>query len=110
MEDAELVTPVLLMGEITQRCACGICCTRKGLPCRNHASLQSTRLGVPLNCVAVDIADPLLTTSRNHFVCVITDYVGWVEAYALSNHEDTAVAELLVEQFFFQFGVPAELH
>ena len=92
--------------------ACNICCARKGPPRRHRAPLQLYQVGAPMERVAVDIVGPLPTTAAgNRFLCVAMDYfTKWPEAYALPNHEATTVAEVLVEQLFSRFGVPAELH
>ena len=46
-----------------------------------------------------------------YLLCIAMDYfTKWPEAYMLPNHEATTVAEVLVEQLFSRFGVPAKMH
>ena len=92
--------------------ACDTCCAKKGPARKTRAPLQLHHVGAPMERVAVDIAGPLPLTSRgNRFILVVMDYfTKWPEAYALPNHGAEMVADVLVGQFFTQFGVPDELH
>lgn len=91
---------------------CDTCNAKKGPARKGKAPLQVHQVGAPMERVGVDILGPLPTTAAgNKYICVAMDYfTKWPEAYALPNHEAVTVAEVLVEQFFTRFGVPAELH
>ncbi|XP_042221880.1 uncharacterized protein LOC121866326 [Homarus americanus] len=44
-------------------------------------------------------------------ICVAMEYfTKWPEAYVIPNQEATTVARVLVDQFFYRFDVPQELH
>ena len=60
----------------------------------------------------MDILGPLPLTPRgNRYVLVLTDYfTKWTESYAIPNQEAATVAEKLVCEFVYRFGVPRELH
>ena len=65
-----------------------------------------------MQLVAVDISGPFPRSKNgNYYVLVVSDYfTRWVEAYAIPNQEATTVADKLVEEFFFRFGIPEQLH
>ena len=60
----------------------------------------------------MDILGPLpLTPCGNRYVLVVTDYfTKWTESCAIPNQEAATVAEKLVSEFVYRFGVPRELH
>ena len=92
--------------------------TRLGLQCfLKHLMLWFSVVrwghgGELMGRVAVDIVGPLPQTSRqNHFVSMTMDYfTKWHQAYPLSNHEATTMAQVLGSEFFCHFGLPRELH
>ena len=47
----------------------------------------------------------------NMYVLVVADYfTKWTEAYPIPNQEATTVASKLVDEFFFRFSPPEQLH
>jgi len=60
----------------------------------------------------MDILGPLPESSnRNLYVLVVSDYfTRWTEAYALPNQEADTVAHKLINEFFFRFSLPEQLH
>ena len=47
----------------------------------------------------------------NKHILVIGDYfTKWLDAYPIKNMEATTIAQVLVERFVSQFGVPNEIH
>ena len=60
----------------------------------------------------MDILGPFPELQKeNKYILVVSDYfTRWVEAYALKNQEATTVANELVDEFFFRFGPPEQLH
>ena len=55
---------------------------------------------------------PLQETRRgNKYIVVISDYfTKWTEAYAAPDKSSLTVAEILVEEFIFRYGIPLQLH
>ena len=91
---------------------CSVCAARKSPVPRNKARLQSIHPGYPLQLVAMDLLGPLPeSTNRNSYVLVVTDYfTRYTEAYALPNQEAKTVAYKLVNEFFFRYSLPEQLH
>jgi len=60
----------------------------------------------------MDLLDPLLENSnKNSYALVVTDYfTRYTEAYTLPNQEAKTVAGKLVNEFFFRFSLPEQLH
>ena len=66
--------------------------------------------GYPMQIIAVDIAYLDIKTG-NACILVASDYfTKWVEAYAIPNQEAITVATKLVDEFFYCFSVPEQLH
>ena len=61
---------------------------------------------------AIDILGPLPEPPRkNTFTLVVSYYfTKWTESYPIPNQQAATVAEKLVSEFIFRFGVPRELH
>lgn len=91
---------------------CLTCAARKSPAPRNKAKLVSIYPGYPLQLVAMDLLGPLPeSTNKNSYVLVVTDYfTRYTEAYALPNQEARTVACKLVNEFFFRFSLPEQLH
>ena len=91
---------------------CGTCAVRKSPSPKSKAPLQSVVTGYPLQMVAMDIVGPFPESlAGNTFVLVVADYfTRWTEAYPIPNQEATTVAKKLVDQFFFRFSPPEQLH
>lgn len=91
---------------------CEPCTTRKSPHRKQKAPLKRIRSGYPMQLVAVDIMGPLPTSSHgNTYVLVAGDYfTKWIEAYAIPNQEATTVATKLINEFFFRFSPPDQLH
>jgi len=60
----------------------------------------------------MDLLGPLPESpSKNSYVLVVSDYfTRYTEAYALPNQEAITVANKLVNEFFFRFSLPEQLH
>ena len=91
---------------------CLQCAERKTPAPKNKAKLTSIHPGYPLQLVAMDILGPLPESPhKNSYVLVVSDYfTRWTEAYALPNQEANTVARKLVDEFFFRFSLPEQLH
>ena len=65
-----------------------------------------------MQLVAIDILGPLLeSTQKNSNILVVADYfTRWTEAYALPNQEAGTVARKVVDEFFFRFSLPEQIH
>ena len=87
---------------------CGTCATRK-TPAPKAKAIMT---GYPMQLVAMGIMGPLPESpAGNTHVLVVADYfTRWTEAYAISNQEATTVAQKLVDEFFFSFSPPEQLH
>ena len=79
---------------------------------KQRAQLINVHPGYPLQMVAMDLLGPLPESSqKNSYVLVVSDYfIGWTEAYALPNQEAGTVAKKLVDEVFFRFSLPKQLH
>ena len=91
---------------------CSLCQRRKSPPKKRRAPLQQSRVGAPMERVAIDLMGPLpKTDSDNQWILVVGDYhTKWMEAYALPDAKAVTVARKLVEEFISRFGVRMELH
>ena len=91
---------------------CDLCARRKSPPRQRRAPLQQSRVGAPMERIALDLMGPLpKTESGNRWILVVGDYhTKWVEAYALPDARAETVARKLVEEFISRFGVPNEIH
>ena len=91
---------------------CDLCARRKNPPRQRRAPLQQSRVGAPMERIALDLMGPLpKTESGNRWILVVGDYhTKWVEAYALPDARAETVARKLVEEFISRFGVPNEIH
>ena len=68
--------------------------------------------GYPMQIVAADLLRPLQESENgNSYILVVADYfTRWMEAFVLPNQEATTVANKLVDEVFFRFSVPEQLH
>ena len=91
---------------------CAVCASRKSPPASRRAPLQPITTSYPLQLVATDIMGPLPeSTAGNSYILVVADYfTRYVEAYPIPNQEATTVAQRLVDEFFFRFSPPEQLH
>ena len=91
---------------------CGTCAMRKSPSPKSRAPLQPVRTGYPMQMVATDILGPLPSTPNgNAYLLVATDhFTKWVEAYPIHNQEAPTIANKLVQEMFFRFGIPEQLH
>ena len=91
---------------------CPECTMRKTPAPKQRAHLTNVLPGYPLQLIAMDLLGPLPESSqKNSYVLVVSDYfTRWTEAYALPNQEAGTVAKKLVDEFFFRFSLPEQLH
>ena len=91
---------------------CEICQRRNLRPGAHRSGLHQERIGAPMERLAFDILSfPEETSEGNSCVLVICDYfTKWVQAFALSDHRASTVADVLVTDVFLRFGVPRFLH
>ena len=91
---------------------CSACATHKSPSQRSRAPLQTVTSVFPMHVVAVDILGPLpQSTAGNSYILVASDYfTKWMEAYAIPNQEAITVARKLVDQMFYHFSPPEQLH
>lgn len=91
---------------------CCTCASRKTPSPKAKAPLTSVLTGYPLQLVAMDILGPFPETQAgNTYILVVADYfTRWVEAYASPNQEASTVADKLVQELFFRYSLPEQLH
>ena len=91
---------------------CGTCATRKNPSQKSRAPLNSIVTSQPMELVAMDIMGPFPESEAgNTYVLVVVDYfTRYTEAYAIRNQEATTVADKLVNEFFFRYSPPQQLH
>ena len=91
---------------------CVSCATRKSPNQKNKAPLSNIVTGNPMQLVAVDIVGPFSASENNNlYILVVVDhFTKWSEAYPIPNQEATTVAKVLVNEFFFRFSPPEQLH
>ena len=77
-----------------------------------QAPLTNIIVGGPMEMISMDCFGPLAQTNRgNKHLLVVTDYyTKWVEGYALLDQKATTVAQVLVDEVFKRFEIPAILH
>jgi len=92
--------------------ACDTCALGRGPPTRAHGKLQKVFASAPMDLVAIDILSGLPTADDGSTcILVAVDYfTKWVEAYALPNEEAATCMQVLFDNFFARFGLPAQLH
>jgi len=78
---------------------------------RRQAQLQPFSAGEPFELITVDITGPHPKTSQGHeyLLTVIDLFSRYAEAYPLMNHTASMVADVLVNQFFAQYGHPRQI-
>ena len=91
---------------------CGLCASRKTPTPKGRAPLKPLVTSYPLQLVAMDIVGPFPeSVAGNSYILVVADYfTRYVEAYAIPNQEAVTVVNKLVEEFFFRFSPPDQLH
>ena len=79
---------------------------------RRRAPLGTIKAGYPMQIIAVDILGPLPeSTNGNSYILVVGDYfTRWMDAYAIRNQEAATVAQKLVDEIFYRFSTPEQLH
>ena len=92
--------------------SCDTCAQNKPGPHRKKAKLKQFRAGGPMEIIAMDIMGPLPETDKgNKYILVISDYfTKWAEAYALPDHTAVTIADKLLEEFMFRFGIARQIH
>ena len=93
------------------RC-CQDCAESKSPSSTARGPLIPSRVGYPMQRVALDLFGPLPVTRRgNKYILVVTDYfTRWVEAYSLPNQEAATVARVLVNEWVSRYGAPDVIH
>ncbi|GFU37569.1 retrovirus-related Pol polyprotein from transposon 412 [Trichonephila clavipes] len=83
-------------------------CTRK----RTRGRLQLYNVGASFERIVFDILDPLPRSSdgNNNILVVMVYFMKWPEAYPIPDQEASTVADVLVQHWISQFGVPLQLH
>lgn len=91
---------------------CDTCAKCKGPGKKNKAPMKVYSIGNPMERVALDIMSGLPRSNLgNKHILVIGDYfTKWVDAYPIKKMEATTIAQVLVERFVSQFGVPNKIH
>ena len=91
---------------------CGTCASRKTPAPKARAPLNSIMTSYPLQLAAMDILGPLPESAAgNSYILVVADYfTRYTEAYPIPNQEATTVAAKLVDEFFFRYSPPEQLH
>ena len=91
---------------------CSACAQTKPPTKSARAPLSSSKVGFPMERVALDIVGPLpLTKQGNKYILVVSDYfTRWVESFGLPNVEASTVAKVLVDEWVCQFGAPYAIH
>ena len=77
-----------------------------------RASLQSIKIGSPMQMIAVDILGPFPESDKgNTHMSVVGDYfTRWMEALAIPNQEATNIAHVITQEVFCRFPPPEQLH
>ena len=83
-----------------------------GSPKRERGLLSNKTVGLPMECIALDIMGPLLlSNSDNSYILVIGDYFSkYTDAYALPDCTAQTVARVVVELWICQYGMPRIIH
>ena len=91
---------------------CTTCASRKTPAPKNCAPLHTVSAGSPMQIIAIDIMGSLPESwQKNSCVLVMADYfTKWLEIFAIYDQEAGIVAQKLVDEVFFRFGIPEQLH
>ena len=91
--------------------SCKICAQFSPSKPPRVGKLMSIPVMSPFEIVGVDVVGPLTITSKHRrFIVVITDHFSkWAEAFPVTNHSATVVADLLVREVFSRYGVPKKI-
>ena len=102
-----------LRQDVEQWCRqCSACAQTKSPTTQARGPLNPSKVGFPMERMALDIVGPLPRTKRgNKYILVVADYfTRWVEAYGLPNTEASTVAKVLVNEWICRFGAPYAIH
>jgi hypothetical protein len=91
---------------------CDTCAASRGPRTRNRGQTHPYNVGAPSERIAIYAEGSLLRSGQgNQNLSIGMEYfTKWPETYGFPNHETSAVAEVLVTNFFCSIGVPQELH
>ena len=91
---------------------CVTCSENKMLLRKFRASMADFRVGVPLDCVGIDLMGPLPMTKQGskHLLVVVDYFMRWVEAFPLPDQTAETVARSFIHDFVCRFGAPLEVH
>lgn len=102
-----------MKADVTRWCQrCDTCQRHNARGGPKHVKLRQDPVGSPMERLAFDILTfPDETADGNTCILVVCDYfTKWTEAFALSDHQATTVADVLVTELFLRFGVPRIIH
>ncbi|GFY06450.1 retrovirus-related Pol polyprotein from transposon 412 [Trichonephila clavipes] len=87
---------------------CDPCAARKDPRKRTRGRLQLYNVGAPFERIAFDILGPLPRSSDiNNSILMVMDYFTKLpEVYFISDQEASTIAEVLVQHWISQFGIP----
>jgi hypothetical protein len=91
---------------------CDICAASRSPRTRNRGQMHQYNVGAPFERIVIDVAGPFPRSDQgNRCILISMDYfTKWPEAYAIPHQEASTVGEVLVNKFFYRFGIPWELH
>lgn len=88
---------------------CHLCQTRKSPWTRRYGMMQPIQLATrPFERIGIDTLGPFRPSRNgNRKIIVVTDYMSkWAIARAVKQENEYEVADMLIEDVFFQFGIP----
>ena len=73
--------------------------------------MSQNRLGVPMECVCLDLLGPFpKSRSRNKYVLSIVDqFTRWVELFPINNMEAITIAKMFVNEFVSRYGLSRQI-
>ena len=91
---------------------CGTCVTRKNPSPKSQAPLNSIVPSQPMELVVMDIMGsfPESEAGNTYMLVMVANFARYTEAYAIQNQEATTIADKLVNEFFFRYSPPQQLH
>ncbi|GFY00934.1 hypothetical protein TNCV_1363401 [Trichonephila clavipes] len=110
-EDGVKNEEIQMASDVEKCCrTCDPCAARKGPRKRTRGRLQLYNVGAPFEQIAFGILGPHPRSSDDNILVVMDYFTKWPEAYPIPDQEASFVAEVLVQHWISQFGVPLQLH